>query len=74
MSKADCYVQLWLPTATPNHAQTRMVANSRDPEWNETFHYQIHSAVKVRAQVAEGEGPSREPPMPQAPTSCLPCR
>ncbi|XP_016000382.2 cytosolic phospholipase A2 zeta isoform X2 [Rousettus aegyptiacus] len=46
LSKADCYVQLWLPTASPSRAQTRMVANCSDPEWNETFHYQIHAAVK----------------------------
>lgn len=46
MSKADCYVQLWLPTASPSRAQTKMVANCSDPEWNETFHYQIHASVK----------------------------
>uniref|UniRef100_A0A2K5PYG3 Phospholipase A2 n=1 Tax=Cebus imitator TaxID=2715852 RepID=A0A2K5PYG3_CEBIM len=46
LSKADCYVQLWLPTASPSPAQTRIVANCSDPEWNETFHYQIHGAVK----------------------------
>ncbi|XP_020013622.2 cytosolic phospholipase A2 zeta [Castor canadensis] len=46
LSKADCYVQLWLPTASPNHAQTRTVANCSDPEWNQTFHYKIHGAVK----------------------------
>ncbi|XP_047396097.1 cytosolic phospholipase A2 zeta isoform X1 [Sciurus carolinensis] len=46
LSKADCYVQLWLPTASPIPAQTRMVANCSDPEWNETFHYLIHGAVK----------------------------
>ncbi|XP_033046764.1 cytosolic phospholipase A2 zeta-like [Trachypithecus francoisi] len=46
LSKADCYVQLWLPTASPSPAQTRTVANCSDPEWNETFHYQIHGAVK----------------------------
>ncbi|EHH63007.1 hypothetical protein EGM_15891 [Macaca fascicularis] len=46
LSKADCYVQLWLPTASPSPAQTRTVANCSDPEWNETFHYQIHDAVK----------------------------
>lgn len=46
LSKADCYVQLWLPTASPSPAQTRTVANCSDPEWNETFHYRIHSAVK----------------------------
>lgn len=47
MSKADCYVQLWLPTASFSPAQTRTVANCSDPEWNETFHYRIHGAVKV---------------------------
>ncbi|XP_013013951.2 cytosolic phospholipase A2 zeta [Cavia porcellus] len=46
MSKADCYVQLSLPTASPSPTQTRTVANCSDPEWNETFCYQIHGAVK----------------------------
>ncbi|KAK2503712.1 hypothetical protein MC885_005765 [Smutsia gigantea] len=46
LSKADCYVHLWLPTASPNPAQTRVIANCSDPEWNETFHYKIHGAVK----------------------------
>ncbi|KAL1786346.1 cytosolic phospholipase A2 zeta [Sigmodon hispidus] len=46
LSKADCYVQLWLPTAAPSPIQTRTVTNCSDPEWNETFHYRIHGAVK----------------------------
>ncbi|XP_051000395.1 LOW QUALITY PROTEIN: cytosolic phospholipase A2 zeta [Acomys russatus] len=46
LSKADCYVQLWLPTASFSPTQTRTVPNCSDPEWNETFHYQIHGAVK----------------------------
>ncbi|XP_059859548.1 cytosolic phospholipase A2 zeta [Delphinus delphis] len=46
LSKADCYVQLCLHTASPSPAQTRVVANCRDPEWNETFHYRVHGAVK----------------------------
>ncbi|CAI9176749.1 unnamed protein product [Rangifer tarandus platyrhynchus] len=46
LSKPDCYVQLWLPSASPSPARTRVVANRRDPEWNETFHYRIHGAVK----------------------------
>ncbi|XP_006883280.1 PREDICTED: cytosolic phospholipase A2 zeta [Elephantulus edwardii] len=46
LSKADCYVQLWLPTASPTPVQTKTVANCSDPEWNETFHYLVHSAVK----------------------------
>lgn len=47
VSEADCYVQLWLPTASFSPTQTRTVVNCSDPEWNETFHYQIHGAVKV---------------------------
>ncbi|KAM8781688.1 cytosolic phospholipase A2 zeta [Rhynchonycteris naso] len=46
LSKADCYMHLWLPTASPSHAWTRTIANCSDPEWNETFHYRIHGAVK----------------------------
>ncbi|XP_021086349.1 cytosolic phospholipase A2 zeta isoform X2 [Mesocricetus auratus] len=46
LSKADCYVRLWLPTASPSPSQTRTVTNCSDPEWNETFHYRIHGAVK----------------------------
>ncbi|XP_020952958.1 cytosolic phospholipase A2 zeta [Sus scrofa] len=46
LSKADCYVKLWLPTASPSPVQTRVVANCSDPEWNETFYFRIHGAVK----------------------------
>uniref|UniRef100_A0A452GNP3 C2 domain-containing protein n=1 Tax=Gopherus agassizii TaxID=38772 RepID=A0A452GNP3_9SAUR len=48
VSKADCYVALDLPTASPVTSRTQVVYNSSDPEWNETFEYKIHSAVKVR--------------------------
>ncbi|CAH2328148.1 cytosolic phospholipase A2 zeta [Pelobates cultripes] len=46
LSEADCYVQLRLPTASPLTSRTEVVYNSSDPEWNETFHYRIHGAVK----------------------------
>ncbi|NXY85277.1 PA24F phospholipase, partial [Alcedo cyanopectus] len=46
LSKADCYVELKLPTASPIVSQTQVVDNSDNPEWNETFQYRIHSAVK----------------------------
>ncbi|XP_054825913.1 cytosolic phospholipase A2 zeta-like [Eublepharis macularius] len=46
LSKADCYVALKLPTASPLVKRTQVVYNSSDPEWNETFEYRIHSAVK----------------------------
>lgn len=52
LSKADCYVQLWLPTASFSPTQTRTVVNCSDPEWNETFHYRIHSAVKNVLELA----------------------
>ena len=54
VSKADCYVKLWLPTASPSPVQTRVVANCSDPEWNETIYFPSHGAVKVR--VGEGLG------------------
>ncbi|XP_063803575.1 cytosolic phospholipase A2 zeta [Pseudophryne corroboree] len=46
LSEADCYVQLQLPTASPLPNRTKVIYNSSDPEWNETFHYRIHGAVK----------------------------
>ncbi|KAL9849424.1 cytosolic phospholipase A2 zeta isoform 3-T3 [Geothlypis trichas] len=46
LSKADCYVELKLPTASPSVSRTQVVDNSENPEWNESFQYRIHSAVK----------------------------
>ncbi|TFK14957.1 MAX gene-associated protein [Platysternon megacephalum] len=46
LSKADCFVKLRLPTASPVTYRTQVVDNSSNPEWNETFQYRIHSAVK----------------------------
>ncbi|NWZ64471.1 PA24E phospholipase, partial [Acrocephalus arundinaceus] len=45
-SQTDCYVKLWLPTASCQEAQTRTVHNCRNPVWNETFHFMIQSEVK----------------------------
>lgn len=56
VSKADCYVELKLPTASPDVSRTRVVDNSENPEWNETFQYRIHSAVKVRTCCVEQVG------------------
>ncbi|XP_041535062.1 cytosolic phospholipase A2 zeta isoform X2 [Microtus oregoni] len=55
LSKADCYVQLWLPTASPSPSQTRTVTNCSDPEWNETFRYQVHGAVKNVLELTLGD-------------------
>ncbi|XP_055989946.1 cytosolic phospholipase A2 zeta [Sorex fumeus] len=46
LSKADCFVQLRLPTASPDTMQTRTVYNCSNPEWNETFHFRLQSVVK----------------------------
>nr|XP_016847651.1 PREDICTED: cytosolic phospholipase A2 zeta [Anolis carolinensis] len=46
LSKADCYVALKLPTASPLVKRTEVIYNSSNPEWNETFEYRVHSAVK----------------------------
>ncbi|XP_071600784.1 cytosolic phospholipase A2 epsilon-like [Heliangelus exortis] len=46
LSLTDCYVKLWLPTASCQEAQTRTVCNCRNPVWNETFHFMIQSEVK----------------------------
>ncbi|XP_050191262.1 cytosolic phospholipase A2 epsilon-like [Myiozetetes cayanensis] len=45
-SQTDCYVKLWLPTASRQEARTRTVRNCRNPVWNETFHFVIQSEVK----------------------------
>ncbi|NWI72209.1 PA24E phospholipase, partial [Dryoscopus gambensis] len=45
-SQTDCYIKLWLPTASRQEARTRAVRNCRNPVWNETFHFVIQSEVK----------------------------
>ncbi|XP_053452113.1 cytosolic phospholipase A2 beta isoform X1 [Nycticebus coucang] len=46
VTPSDCYVTVWLPTASSNRLQTRTVKNSRSPVWNQSFHFQIHSQLK----------------------------
>ncbi|XP_021097465.1 cytosolic phospholipase A2 beta isoform X2 [Heterocephalus glaber] len=46
MSPSDCYVTLWLPTASSHRLQTRTVKNSRNPVWNQTFRFRIHTQLK----------------------------
>ncbi|NWR58189.1 PA24E phospholipase, partial [Bucorvus abyssinicus] len=46
LSQSDCYVKLWLPTASRWEARTRTVRNCRNPVWNETFHFMIQREVK----------------------------
>ncbi|KAM4664828.1 cytosolic phospholipase A2 delta-like [Discoglossus pictus] len=42
----DCYVYLWLPSALSDRKKTTTVWNNRNPVWNETFHFRVHSQVK----------------------------
>lgn len=47
VSQSDCYVSLWLPTASDEKFQTKTIKNCRDPVWNETFYFWIQRKVKV---------------------------
>lgn len=44
---SDCYVTLWLPTASSEKVRTRTIRNSKNPVWNEAFCYKIDRRVKV---------------------------
>ncbi|NXD80786.1 PA24E phospholipase, partial [Halcyon senegalensis] len=46
LSQTDCYIKLWLPTASCWEVRTRTVHNCRNPVWNEAFHFMIQSQVK----------------------------
>ncbi|XP_027725898.1 cytosolic phospholipase A2 zeta isoform X2 [Vombatus ursinus] len=46
LSEADCFVEVRLPTSSPFTSRTKVVPNCSHPEWNKTFHFQIHDAVK----------------------------
>ncbi|KAM5240886.1 cytosolic phospholipase A2 epsilon isoform 2-T2 [Hipposideros larvatus] len=46
VSQTDCYVSLWLPTASRKKRRTRTISNCSNPEWNESFNFQIQSQVK----------------------------
>ncbi|KAM6202502.1 cytosolic phospholipase A2 beta [Rhynchocyon petersi] len=46
VTPSDCYVTLWLPTASSHRLQTRTVRNCRNPIWNQSFHFRIHRLLK----------------------------
>ncbi|OXB51276.1 hypothetical protein ASZ78_002426, partial [Callipepla squamata] len=51
VSQSDCYVSLWLPTASDEKFQTKTIKNCRDPVWNETFYFRIQRKVKLMLKV-----------------------
>ncbi|NWV87429.1 PA24E phospholipase, partial [Machaerirhynchus nigripectus] len=52
LSHTDCYVSLWLPTASNEKFQTKAIKNCKDPVWNETFYFRIQSQVKNVLELA----------------------
>ncbi|KAM6068267.1 cytosolic phospholipase A2 epsilon-like [Theristicus caerulescens] len=46
LSQSDCYVSLWLPTASDEKFHTKTIKNCRNPVWNETFYFRIQQQVK----------------------------
>ncbi|XP_072846686.2 cytosolic phospholipase A2 epsilon [Pogona vitticeps] len=45
-TQSDCYVTLWLPTASMKRTKTQTVNDTKDPVWNESFHFRIQNQVK----------------------------
>lgn len=50
VSQTDCFVSLWLPTASKDRVRTKTISNCPNPEWNESFDFQIQSQVKVSCE------------------------
>lgn len=48
VTQSDCYVTVRLPTASVKRTKTCTVTDTKDPVWNESFHYRIQTQVKVR--------------------------
>ncbi|XP_025044109.2 cytosolic phospholipase A2 beta isoform X2 [Pelodiscus sinensis] len=46
LTASDCYVSLWLPTASNKKVKTKTIKNDDDPVWNETFYFRIQNEVK----------------------------
>ncbi|XP_042315949.1 cytosolic phospholipase A2 epsilon-like [Sceloporus undulatus] len=45
-TQSDCYVNVWLPTASLKRTKTQTVNDTKDPVWNESFHFRIQNQVK----------------------------
>ncbi|XP_009963923.2 cytosolic phospholipase A2 beta isoform X3 [Tyto alba] len=52
MTASDCYVRLWLPSASNGKLQTKTIRNSNNPVWNETFYFRIQREVENILELA----------------------
>ncbi|OWK62631.1 Cytosolic phospholipase A2 beta [Lonchura striata] len=52
LTASDCYVRLWLPSASPGKLQTKTIKNSDNPVWNETFYFRIQREVENILELA----------------------
>ncbi|XP_069494390.1 cytosolic phospholipase A2 delta-like [Ambystoma mexicanum] len=46
VTHADCYVRLWIPSATDRIFVTKTVSNTDVPFWGETFEFKIYNRIK----------------------------
>ncbi|POI25065.1 hypothetical protein CIB84_011185, partial [Bambusicola thoracicus] len=52
LTASDCYVRLWLPSASNEKLQTKTIKNSDNPVWNETFYFRIQREVENILELA----------------------
>ncbi|NXO50590.1 PA24B phospholipase, partial [Aramus guarauna] len=52
LSASDCYVRLWLPSASNGKLQTKTIKNSDNPVWNETFYFRIQREIENILELA----------------------
>ncbi|OXB72479.1 UNVERIFIED_CONTAM: hypothetical protein H355_002750 [Colinus virginianus] len=52
VTASDCYVRLWLPSASNEKLQTKTIKNSDNPVWNETFYFRIQREVENILELA----------------------
>uniref|UniRef100_A0A8C0I9M7 Phospholipase A2 n=1 Tax=Bubo bubo TaxID=30461 RepID=A0A8C0I9M7_BUBBB len=52
LTASDCYVRLWLPSASNGKLRTKTIRNSDNPVWNETFYFRIQREVENILELA----------------------
>ncbi|KAK2533203.1 cytosolic phospholipase A2 epsilon isoform A [Columba livia] len=62
LTLSDCYVTLWLPTASTEKVRTRTIKNSKNPVWNEAFCYKVDRRIKnvLELKVCDEDTMSRD--------------